>query len=117
MDVLTWIWVVVFFIIINVVNLVNVCLYGEIEFWFVLIKVLVIIGMIGFGLWLLFFGYGGEKVSIDNFWCYGGFFVIGWNGLILLLVVIMFFFGGLELIGIIVVEVCDLEKSILKVVN
>lgn len=107
-DVLIWVWVVVFFIIINVVNLVNVCLYGEMEFWFVLIKVLVIIGMIGFGLWLLFFGYGGEYVSIDNFWCYNGFFVIGWYGLFLLLVVIMFFFGGLELIGIIVVEVCDL---------
>lgn len=116
-DVLTWIWVVVFFIIINVVNLVNVRLYGEIEFWFALIKVLVIIGMIGFGLWLLFFGYGGEKVSIDNFWRYGGFFVIGWNGLILSLAVIMFFFGGLELIGIIVVEARDSEKSILKAVN
>jgi L-asparagine transporter-like permease len=33
---------------------VNVRLYGETEFWFALIKVLAIIGMIGFGLWMLF---------------------------------------------------------------
>ncbi|VDZ80350.1 phenylalanine-specific permease [Salmonella bongori] len=54
-DVPTWIWAAAFFIIINAVNLVNVRLYGETEFWFALIKVLAIIGMIGFGLWLLFF--------------------------------------------------------------
>ncbi|HGV1627842.1 TPA: amino acid permease, partial [Escherichia coli] len=52
-DVPTWIWAAAFFIIINAVNLVNVRLYGETEFWFALIKVLAIIGMIGFGLWLL----------------------------------------------------------------
>lgn len=51
----------------------NVRLYGETEFWFALIKVLAIIGMIGFGLWLLFSGHGGEKASIDNLWRYGGF--------------------------------------------
>ena len=52
-DVPTWIWAAAFFIIINAVNLVNVRLYGETEFWFALIKVLAIIGMIGFGQWLL----------------------------------------------------------------
>ncbi|MGU0016798.1 hypothetical protein ACVXG9_23415 [Escherichia coli] len=39
----------------------NVRLYGETEFWFALIKVLAIIGMIGFGLWLLFSGHGGRS--------------------------------------------------------
>jgi phenylalanine-specific permease len=60
-DVPTWIWAAAFFIIINAVNLVNVRLYGETEFWFALIKVLAIIGMIGFGLWMLFGGHGGES--------------------------------------------------------
>ncbi len=99
-DVPTWIWAAALFIIITSVKLVNLRLYGETEFWFALIKVLAIIGMIGFGLWLLFSGHGGEKASIDNLWRYGGFFATGWNGLILSLAVIMFSFGGLELIGI-----------------
>ncbi|MFP1483088.1 hypothetical protein ACLB1S_08620 [Escherichia coli] len=96
-DVPTWIWAAAFFIIINAVNLVNVRLYGETEFWFALIKVLAIIGMIGFGLWLLFSGHGGEKASIDNLWRYTWPFFrhrLEWADL--LLAVITFSFGGLS---------------------
>ncbi|MDM6735811.1 amino acid permease [Enterobacter hormaechei] len=116
-DVPTWIWAAAFFFIINAVNLVNVRLYGETEFWFALIKVLAIIGMIGFGLWLLFSGHGGERASIDNLWQHGGFLATGWKGLILSLAVIMFSFGGLELIGITAAEARDPHKSIPKAVN
>ena len=63
-DVPTWVWAAAFFIIINAVNLVNVRLYGEAEFWFALIKVLAIIGMIAFGLWMLFGGHGGSLVVL-----------------------------------------------------
>jgi len=116
-DVPTWIWAAVFFIIINAVNLVNVRLYGETEFWFALIKVLAIIGMIGFGIWMLVSGHGGERATIDNLWAHGGFLATGWHGLILSLAVIMFSFGGLELIGITAAEARDPEKSIPKAVN
>ncbi|MBV8044794.1 amino acid permease, partial [Pluralibacter sp.] len=116
-DVPTWVWAAVFFIIINAVNLVNVRLYGETEFWFALIKVLAILGMIGFGLWMLFSGNGGEYASLDNLWRHGGFLATGWHGLVLSLAVIMFSFGGLELIGITAAEARDPEKSIPKAVN
>jgi phenylalanine-specific permease len=92
-------------------------LYGETEFWFALIKVLAIIGMIGFGLWMLFGGHGGEKASFDNLWSHGGFFATGWNGLILSLAVIMFSFGGLELIGITAAEASEPHTTIPKAVN
>lgn len=81
-------------------NLVKVLLYGETEFWFVLIKVLAVIGMIIFGLWLLFSGLGGEHASMDNLWRYNGFSATGWHGLLLSLAVVMFSFRGLELICI-----------------
>jgi phenylalanine-specific permease len=116
-DVPTWVWAAAFFIIINAVNLVNVRLYGETEFWFALIKVLAILGMIGFGLWMLFSGHGGEHASIDNLWQHGGFFATGWHGLILSLAVIMFSFGGLELIGITAAEAQDPQTTIPKAVN
>ncbi|KNC92694.1 phenylalanine transporter [Trabulsiella odontotermitis] len=116
-DVPTWIWAAAFFIIINAVNLVNVRLYGETEFWFALIKVLAIIGMMGFGLWMLFSGHGGERASVDNLWKFDGFLATGWQGLILSLAVIMFSFGGLELIGITAAEARDPETTIPKAVN
>ena len=116
-DVPTWFWAAAFFIIINAANLVNVRLYGEMEFWFALIKVLAIIAMIGFGLWLLFSGHGGEHASVDNLWQHGGFLATGWHGLIMSLAVIMFSFGGLELIGITAAEARDPQKTIPKAVN
>jgi phenylalanine-specific permease len=116
-DVPTWVWAATFFILINAVNLVNVRLYGEMEFWFALIKVLAIIAMIGFGLWLLFSGTGGERAGIKNLWQHGGFMATGWHGLILSLAVIMFSFGGLELIGITAAEASSPETTIPKAVN
>ncbi len=116
-DVPTWIWAAAFFIIINAANLVNVRLYGEMEFWFALIKVLAIIAMIGFGLWLLFSGHGGERATFDNLWQHGGFLATGWHGLIMSLAVIMFSFGGLELIGITAAEARDPQTTIPKAVN
>lgn len=116
-DVPTWVWAAVFFIIINAANLVNVRLYGEMEFWFALIKVMAIIAMIGFGLWLLFSGHGGERATFDNLWQHGGFLATGWHGLIMSLAVIMFSFGGLELIGITAAEARDPQTTIPKAVN
>jgi len=116
-DVPTWVWAATFFILINAVNLVNVRLYGEMEFWFALIKVLAIIAMIGFGLWLLFSDTGGERAGIENLWQHGGFMATGWHGLILSLAVIMFSFGGLELIGITAAEASSPETTIPKAVN
>ena len=116
-EVPTWIWVALFFVVINAANLVNVRLYGEMEFWFALIKVLAIVGMIGFGIWLLVSGHGGERATINNLWQHGGFFATGWHGLILSLAVIMFSFGGLELIGITAAEARSPQTTIPKAVN
>ncbi len=116
-DIPGWTWVALFFVIINAVNLVNVRLYGEMEFWFALIKVLAIIGMIGFGVWLLASGSGGERATIHNLWQHGGFLATGWHGLILSLAVIMFSFGGLELIGITAAEASSPQTTIPKAIN
>ncbi|NCB59890.1 MAG: amino acid permease, partial [Gammaproteobacteria bacterium] len=52
-DLPTWVSALVFFVIINAVNLTNVKMFGEMEFWFAIIKVVAIVGMILFGGWLL----------------------------------------------------------------
>lgn len=96
----TWVSAAVFFIIINAINLVNVRLYGETEFWFAIIKVAAIIGMIVFGAYLLASGSGGPAASVTNLWAQGGFMPHGFRGLIMAMAVIMFSFGGLEMVGI-----------------
>ena len=116
-DLPTWISAAIFFIAVNSINLINVRLYGETEFWFAIIKVLAIIGMIIFGSYLLLSGNGGPQASVANLWQHGGFFPNGVSGLIMALAVIMFSFGGLELVGITAAEAEDPQRSIPKATN
>ncbi|WP_304166477.1 amino acid permease, partial [Lonsdalea britannica] len=113
----TWVSAAVFFMVINAINLANVKIYGEMEFWFALIKVSAIIGMIAFGGWLLFSGHGGPEATVTNLWNQGGFFPNGIMGLVMAMAVIMFSFGGLELVGITAAEADDPEKSIPRATN
>jgi aromatic amino acid transport protein AroP len=113
----TWISALIFFVVINAINLTHVKLYGEMEFWFALIKVVAIIGMIIFGCWLLFSGHGGPEAKVSNLWDNGGFMPFGWKGLVMSLAIIMFSFGGLELVGITAAEAHDPRKVIPQAVN
>ncbi|MBD8612992.1 amino acid permease [Pseudomonas putida] len=116
-DVPTWASAAVFFVLINAINMFQVKIYGEMEFWFSLIKVAAIVSMIGFGAWMLATGNGGPDASVANLWQYGGFFPNGIGGLTLAMAVIMFSFGGLELVGITAAEADDPKRSIPKATN
>jgi aromatic amino acid transport protein AroP len=113
----TWASAAAFFVVINLVNLVNVRLYGETEFWFAIIKVAAILGMIVFGAYLLASGSGGPEASIRNLWEQGGFMPHGISGLVMAMAVIMFSFGGLEMVGITAAEAADPRRSIPKATN
>lgn len=120
-----WVSSLVFFVLINALNLASVKVYGETEFWFSIIKVVAIVAMIVFGIYLLVSGSGGEKASIQNLWNDGGFFPKGlfnknengYTGLFAAMAMIMFSFGGLELIGITAAEAKNPEKTIPKATN
>lgn len=115
-----------FFLAINALNLTSVKVYGEVEFWFSIVKVVAIIAMIFFGIYLLVSGSAGEQATVNNLWNDGGFFAKGflsknasggYEGLFAAIAMIMFSFGGLELIGITAAEAEDPEKTIPKATN
>lgn len=113
----TWASAAIFFVMINAINLTNVKVFGEMEFWFAIIKVVAVIGMILFGGWLLFSGHGGPQATVRNLWEQGGFFPHGLGGLVMVMAIIMFSFGGLELVGITAAEADNPETSIPKATN
>lgn len=113
----TWVSALGFFILINMINLMHVKVFGEMEFIFSIIKILAIIGMIGFGAYLLASGHAGETASVSNLWALGGFFPNGISGLVMAMAIIMFSFGGIELVGITAAEAKDPTKTIPKAVN
>jgi len=116
-DIPTWMTAAVFFVIINAINLTNVKVFGELEFWFAIIKVIAVVAMIAFGGWLLFSGTGGPQASISNLWSQGGFMPHGMGGLVMMMAIIMFSFGGLEMIGLTAAEAENPEKSISTAIN
>lgn len=82
-------------------NLAAVRLYGEIEFWFAMIKVTTIIVMIVIGLGVIFFGFGngGTSIGFSNLTEHGGFFAGGWKGFLTALCIVVASYQGVELIG------------------
>ncbi|WP_422882810.1 aromatic amino acid transporter AroP [Pantoea agglomerans] len=113
----TWASAAIFFVMINAINLTNVKVFGEMEFWFAIVKVVAVIGMILFGSWLLFSGHAGPQATVRNLWEQGGFFPHGIGGLVMVMAIIMFSFGGLELVGITAAEADNPEVSIPKATN
>lgn len=109
----------IFFLLITFINMNNVKVFGEIEFWGAIIKVVAIIAMIIFGLIIIFFGIGngGESIGFGNLYKEGGFFPHGLWGLMLSLVVVTFAFGGVELVGITAGEAENPSKTIPKAIN
>ncbi|WP_151716188.1 amino acid permease [Acinetobacter sp. TUM15071] len=112
-----WISTLFFFIIVTCLNLGNVKFYGESEFWLAIIKVVAVISMIVFGLFLLLTAGTESTASFANLWQHGGFFPHGFSGLFYMLAFLMFAFGGIELIGMTAAEAENPEKSIPQAIN
>ncbi|HXZ58949.1 MAG TPA: amino acid permease [Steroidobacteraceae bacterium] len=83
-------------------NLLAVRVFGELEFWFALIKVVTIVGLIAAGLVVIVFHVGalGGTARFSNLWSNGGFLPGGILPVLLTLQIVMFAYEGVELIGV-----------------
>lgn len=120
-DVAPWIWALSITLIITGINLAAVEVYGELEFWLSSIKVIAIIAMIILGIAIILCGWNtntsSSTVSIQNLWANGGIFPNGWFGFLACFSVVVFAFGGIEIIGMTVMEVQDPHHTISKAIN
>ncbi|WP_454962628.1 amino acid permease [Corynebacterium durum] len=114
-----WIWVALALLIVGAVNLTSVRLFGELEFWFTLIKVAAVIAMIVGGAAILIFGFGEQPhaVGVSNLWNDGGVMPNDPTGMISAFILVLFAFGGTEIIGVTAAEADHPEQSIPKAVN
>ncbi len=106
-------------VIMTTVNFLAVKAYGELEFWFALIKILAIVLMIAVGLLMIVFGIGngGVATGIKNLWDNGGLFPNGFKGILLSLPMVMFAYLGIEMIGVTAGEVKNPEKSLARAID
>lgn len=101
------------------VNMLNVRVFGEFEFWFALVKVLAVLALLAFGGAVLLFGVGhmGDAVSVSNLWTHGGVFANGLEVTLLTLPIALFAFGGIEIIGVAAGETENPSVTLPKAIN
>ncbi|MER6983215.1 amino acid permease [Streptomyces carpinensis] len=114
-----WIWVLAAVLLIGALNLVSVKVFGELEFWLSLVKIVAIVAMILAGIAVIALGIDGghAHVGVSNLWENGGFFANGAHGFVASFAVVMFAFGGTEIIGVTAGEAESPEKTIPSAVN
>ncbi|KPU54905.1 amino acid permease family protein [Pseudomonas fluorescens] len=120
-EVSRWIWVLGIVSVVGGLNLCNVKVFGEMEFWLSLLKVAAIVAMILGGFGIMLFGIssapGAQATDISNLWTQGGFMPNGVGGLIASFAVVMFAFGGIEIIGVTAGEAKDPQHVLPRAIN
>ena len=97
-----WLPPLIALLVLYAANLLAVRVFGELEFWFALIKVVTIVALILAGLSVILFHVGslGPTAHFSNLWTHGGFLPLGVLAVLLSLQIVMFAYEGVELIGV-----------------
>ncbi|WP_313428011.1 amino acid permease [Siminovitchia terrae] len=114
-----WIPGLIALVLLLLMNLATVKLFGELEFWFALIKVIAILLLIVVGIFMILKGFSTDAgpSSFTNLWSHGGMFPNGMTGFFLSFQMVMFAFAGIELVGLTAGETEDPEKVIPRAIN
>ena len=114
-----WVPSLIILVILLIMNLTAVKLFGEMEFWFALIKVIAILGLIIIGIFMIIKGFSTDVgvSSFTNIWSHGGWLPNGISGFILSFQMVVFAFTGIELVGLTAGETENPEVVIPKAIN
>jgi D-serine/D-alanine/glycine transporter len=115
-----WIPAVLCVLLLLALNLATVKLFGEMEFWFALIKIVAIVALIVTGVGLVAWGFqspNGSVASVANLWNDGGWFPMGIGGFFAGFQIAVFAFVGIELVGTTAAETADPERNLPKAIN
>lgn len=113
-----WAWALIALIVVLAVNLVSVKVFGELEFWFALIKVAALVAFLLVGIYFVVFGTpNGSPVGFALIADNGGFLPNGILPAILLMQGVVFAYASIELIGTAAGETKNPEKVMPRAIN
>lgn len=114
-----WLPGLVALVVLLLVNLASVGTFGELEFWFAMIKVVAIVALIGVGV-VLIGGHvqtAGGTASLTNLTAHGGLFPRGLRGFLLSFQMVTFSFTSIEQVGLTAAETHNPRQTLPKVIN
>mgnify|MGYP000849234735 CR=1 FL=1 len=120
-----WAFALIALVLVFILNMLNVKMFGEAEFWFALIKVAAIVSFMVAAIVAIVLGLHtgttstGEAItaSAHNIVGNGGFFPEGFPIVFALTLGVVFAFGGTEMVGVAAGEAKDAEKILPKAIN
>jgi D-serine/D-alanine/glycine transporter len=119
-DLAAWLPAVVTVGLVLLFNLFRVRNFGEIEFWFAVIKLVAIFCLIIVGAILVatnFVSPHGDRATVENLWNDGGFFATGFMGVVGGFQIAFFAFVGVELVGTAAAETANPRRTLPRAIN
>lgn len=121
-DVPLWLPGLACIVIMASLNMLTVKLFGEMEFWFALIKIVAIVGLVLAGIYLIATGFVNPNTGIpalfSHLWARdGGIFPHGIGGFFSAFQIAFFAFVGIELVGTAAAETQDPYTNLPKAIN
>lgn len=117
-----WIPALVVVVLLTGLNMVAVKIFGEMEFWFAMIKIVTIVALILVGGYLAITSFqppvaGAPPASAAHLWNRGGFFPTGFMGFVAGFQIAIFSFQGIEMAGTAAAETANPEHNLPRAIN
>ncbi|MDV2978014.1 UNVERIFIED_CONTAM: amino acid permease [Actinomycetes bacterium ARC8] len=114
-----WLWALVALAVVLTMNLISVKAFGEMEFWFALVKVVALVAFLVVGCYFVIFGtpLDGHEVGFSLLADNGGLLPNGLLPVLVLMQGVVFSYASIELIGTAAGETANPEKVMPKAIN
>lgn len=114
-----WVWALLALAVVLTMNLISVKAFGEMEFWFALIKVIALVAFLIIGCYFVIFGtpVEGHDVGFSLITDNGGLLPNGFMPVLVLMQGVVFSYASIELIGTAAGEAKNPEKVMPKAIN
>lgn len=114
-----WLWALAALAVVLTMNLISVKAFGEMEFWFALIKVVALVAFLVVGCYFVIFGtpLDGHEVGFSLLADNGGLLPNGLLPVLVLMQGVVFSYASIELIGTAAGETANPEKVMPKAIN
>ncbi|MFF9124111.1 amino acid permease [Streptomyces sp. NPDC014889] len=114
-----WVLALIALAVVLTVNLISVKIFGEMEFWFAIVKVATLVGFMLIGIFLLATQHpvGGHTPGLNMITDHGGLLPHGAMPVVLVMQGVIFAYAALELVGVAAGETAEPEKVVPRAVN
>jgi AAT family amino acid transporter len=107
-------WIAIFSLALIAMNVLQVSVYGTLEYTFSLVKILAIIGFLLLAGWILLFSRDASSMGLHLYTANGGFFPAGVRGMWTAIIVVIFSYFGVEMIAVAAGEARDPRIAITR---